>query len=79
MRSSKITLDFPRRSEWAFAGYDRETMTIPPSDFWLMAIAVILLLILMRLSALAKRIRPHFPTEKEAGYTPPAHLEAAGK
>jgi hypothetical protein len=51
-----------------------------PSDFWLAAIAVILLLILMRLSALAKRIRPHFPTEKEAAYnSSPAHLEAAGK
>jgi|HubBroStandDraft_2_1064218.scaffolds.fasta_scaffold2207450_1 hypothetical protein len=51
-----------------------------PSDFWLAAIAVILLLILMRLSALARRIRPHFPTEKEAGYnSSPAHLEAAGK
>jgi hypothetical protein len=54
-------------------------MTITPSDFWLPAIAVILLLILMRLSALAKRIRLHFPTEKEAGYRSPAHLEAAGK
>ena len=51
-----------------------------PSDFWLAAIAVILLLILMRLSALARRIRPHFPTEKEAGFDrSPAHLEAASK
>jgi hypothetical protein len=49
-----------------------------PSDFWLAAIAVILLLILMRLSALAKHVRAHF--QKEAGYDrSPAHLEAAGK
>ncbi len=56
-------------------------MTImTPSDFWLAAIAVILLLILMRLSALAKHIRAHFTTQKEAGYDrSPAHLEAAGK
>jgi hypothetical protein len=51
-----------------------------PSDFWLAAIAVILLLILMRLSALAKHIRAHFPTQKEAGYdSSPAHLEPASK
>jgi hypothetical protein len=50
-----------------------------PSDFWLAAIAVILLLILIRLSTLANRIRAHFPTEKEAGYKSPAHLEASGK
>jgi len=52
---------------------------ITPSDFWLPAIAVLLLLILLRLSALANRLRSHFPTEKEAGYKRPAHLEAAGK
>ncbi|MGA9464101.1 MAG: hypothetical protein WBV28_15010 [Terracidiphilus sp.] len=51
-----------------------------PSDFWLAAIAVILLLILMRLSALAKRIGPHFPTEKEASLDrSAAHLEATSK
>jgi hypothetical protein len=51
-----------------------------PSDFWLAAIAVILLLILMRLSALAKRIGPHFPTEKEASFDRSApHLEPASK
>lgn len=51
-----------------------------PSDFWLAAIAVILTMILIRLSALAKHIRTHFPTQKEANYDgPPAHLEAASK
>jgi hypothetical protein len=51
-----------------------------PSDFWLAAIAVILLLILIRLSALAKYVRAHFPTQKEAGYdSSPAHPETAGK
>jgi hypothetical protein len=51
-----------------------------PSDFWLAAIAVILLLILMRLSALAKHIRARFPAEKEAGFDrSPAHLEAASE
>lgn len=51
-----------------------------PSDFWLAAIAVILLLILMRLSALAKHVHAHLLTRKEAGYnTSPAPLEAASK
>jgi hypothetical protein len=51
-----------------------------PSDFWLAAIAVILLLILIRLSALAKYVRAHFPTPKGAGYDKsPAHLEATSK
>jgi hypothetical protein len=51
-----------------------------PSDFWLAAIAVILMLILIRLSAFIKRISPHFPTAKEAGFDKsPAHLEAASK
>jgi hypothetical protein len=51
-----------------------------PTDFWLAAIAVILLLILIRLSAIARRIHAHFPTEKETGFDrSPTHLEAAGK
>ena len=50
-----------------------------PSDFWLAAIAVILLLILIRLSALAKHIRAHFATEKQANYDGAPHLEAASK
>jgi hypothetical protein len=51
-----------------------------PSDFWLAAIAVILLLILIRLSALAKHVRAHFPIQKEAGFdSPAARLEVAGK
>jgi hypothetical protein len=51
-----------------------------PSDFWLAAIAVILLLILIRLSALAKHIRAHILTQKDAGYDrSPTHPEAAGK
>jgi hypothetical protein len=55
-------------------------MMMKPSDFWLAAIAVILMLILIRLSALAKYIRAHFPTPKEAGYnSTPAHLEAVSK
>ena len=51
-----------------------------PSDFWLAAIAVILLLILIRLSALAKHVRAHVLAQKGAGYDgAPAHLEAASK
>jgi hypothetical protein len=51
-----------------------------PSDFFLAAIAVILMLILIRLSALAKHVRTHVLAQKEAGYDgPSAHLEAASK
>jgi hypothetical protein len=51
-----------------------------PSDFWLAAIAVILTLILIRLTALAKHVRTHILAQKEAGFDrSPAHLEPASK
>jgi hypothetical protein len=50
-----------------------------PSDFWLAAIAVILTLILIRLSALAKHVRAHVLAQKEVGGGSPAPLEAASK
>jgi len=42
-----------------------------PSDFWLAAIAVILLLILIRLSAFAKDVRAHFRPKRKRATTGP--------
>ena len=39
-----------------------------PLEFWLALIAVLLFIILIQLSAIAKRMRQHFPTEKEQDY-----------
>ena len=37
-------------------------------EFWLATIAVLLLVILLQVSAIARRLRRHFPTEKEEDY-----------
>lgn len=71
---SAITLGSRSRPESMHPGYDRCTMK--PSDFWLAAIAVILMLILIRLSALAKHIRTNFPARNDRST---AHLESASK
>jgi len=50
-------------------------------EFWLAAIAVLLLFIFVQLFTIAKRLRRHFPTEKEEDYDwsqkdPAGHWEA---
>lgn len=50
-------------------------------EFWLATIAVLLLFILLQVSAIARRLRRHFPTEKEEDYDwsqrdPSGHWEA---
>ena len=41
---------------------------IQATEFWLIVIAVLLLMIFLRLGDIAKRLRERFPTEKEQDY-----------
>jgi hypothetical protein len=41
---------------------------IHATEFWLIVIAVLLLMIFLRLGDIAKRLRERFPTEKERDY-----------